>query len=441
MRARRSRASFGALLTPASLAIIVTVFPESERGAAIGSLDGLGRHRLPRRPAARRPARRPGLVALGVLPQPPARADHARARAPVRARRARAATSRGGGSTSTGALLCALRARGHLVRPDRAAAARLVGPGRRRAARRRASLLFARVPALRAAHAGADAAARACSAGATSRVANVETFLMYGGMALQGFFLILFLQQVAGFSATEAGAANLVPTRMMFLLSRRFGRLADRYGPRWFMTVGPCLVAAGFLLMLRLDADATLVRRPAARAARLLARAGGHGRAAHRDRARRRRRARRRDRLGGQQRDRAHRRPARDRGGRRGARDVLRGPARRRARRAARSRPRRRPRSPRARDRALAPGRPVGAAGGGARGRSTEAVQDAGVATFHLAAMIGAGMLVAAGPARRRPAAQPAPPDGGRAAAPAASSSARPRRSRWPARTPASAAA
>ena len=88
-------------------------------------------------------------------------------------------------------------------------------------------------------------------------VANVETFLMYGGLALQGFFLVLFLQQVAGFSATEAGAANLVPTAMMFLLSRRFGRLADRYGPRWFMTVGPCFVAAGFLLMLRLDADAS----------------------------------------------------------------------------------------------------------------------------------------------------------------------------------------
>jgi EmrB/QacA subfamily drug resistance transporter len=84
-------------------------------------------------------------------------------------------------------------------------------------------------------------------------VANVETFLMYGGMAVQGFFLTLFLQQVAGFSAFEAGSSGLVPTGVMFLLSRRFGALADRYGPRWFMTVGPLLVAAGFLAMLRLD--------------------------------------------------------------------------------------------------------------------------------------------------------------------------------------------
>ena len=88
-------------------------------------------------------------------------------------------------------------------------------------------------------------------------MANLETLLMYGGMAVQGFFLVLFLQQVAGFSATEAGAANLVPVVTMFLLSRRFGALADRYGPRWFMTVGPLLVSAGFLLMLRLDADAS----------------------------------------------------------------------------------------------------------------------------------------------------------------------------------------
>ena len=84
-------------------------------------------------------------------------------------------------------------------------------------------------------------------------VANIETFAMYGGMALQGFFLVLFLQQVAGYSALEAGTANLFPTLTMFALSRRFGALADRYGPRWFMAVGPFLVAGGFLLMLRLD--------------------------------------------------------------------------------------------------------------------------------------------------------------------------------------------
>src|SRR3954463_6042901 len=38
---------------------------------------------------------------------------------------------------------------------------------------------------------------------------NVETFAMYGGLGMLFFFLILFLQQVAGFDALEAGASSL----------------------------------------------------------------------------------------------------------------------------------------------------------------------------------------------------------------------------------------
>jgi hypothetical protein len=41
----------------------------------------------------------------------------------------------------------------------------------------------------------------------------------------------------------------------MFVLSKRAGRLADRFGPRWFMGGGPLISAAGLALMLRLDAD------------------------------------------------------------------------------------------------------------------------------------------------------------------------------------------
>ncbi|MBA2349335.1 MAG: MFS transporter [Solirubrobacterales bacterium] len=82
---------------------------------------------------------------------------------------------------------------------------------------------------------------------------NVETLVMYAGIALFGFFVGLFLQQVAGYSALKAGTIGLVPTGMMFVLSRRFGALADRFGPRLFMGVGPLFVALGFLAMLRLD--------------------------------------------------------------------------------------------------------------------------------------------------------------------------------------------
>jgi hypothetical protein len=60
---------------------------------------------------------------------------------------------------------------------------------------------------------------------------------------------------VAGWSATAAGTASIPVTLMMFALSMRFGALADRYGPRFFMGVGPLVTAAGMALFLRLDAD------------------------------------------------------------------------------------------------------------------------------------------------------------------------------------------
>jgi MFS family permease len=60
------------------------------------------------------------------------------------------------------------------------------------------------------------------------------------------------LQQVAGYTAIEAGLAMMPVTVMMFFLSPRFGALSGTYGPRLFMTMGPLLGAVGFLLMLRM---------------------------------------------------------------------------------------------------------------------------------------------------------------------------------------------
>ena len=84
---------------------------------------------------------------------------------------------------------------------------------------------------------------------------NIETFAMYGGLGLLFFFLVLFLQQVAGWSATAAGSASIPVTLVMFAFSMRFGALSDRYGPRFFMGVGPLIAAAGLATFLRLDAD------------------------------------------------------------------------------------------------------------------------------------------------------------------------------------------
>jgi hypothetical protein len=81
---------------------------------------------------------------------------------------------------------------------------------------------------------------------------NLETFVMYGGMGALFFFLTLFLQQIGGYSPLQSGLATLPVTVVMFFFSRRFGALADRYGPRLFMGAGPLVAAAGLVLMQRI---------------------------------------------------------------------------------------------------------------------------------------------------------------------------------------------
>ena len=83
-------------------------------------------------------------------------------------------------------------------------------------------------------------------------VTNVETLSVYGGLSAWGFFLILFLQQNAGYSAFRAGLATVPLTIGMFFLSRYFGRLSMRFGPRFFMAAGPLLGAVSILALVRL---------------------------------------------------------------------------------------------------------------------------------------------------------------------------------------------
>jgi EmrB/QacA subfamily drug resistance transporter len=91
-------------------------------------------------------------------------------------------------------------------------------------------------------------------------VGNLETLTMYAGLSILFFFLLIFLQQVAGYSALRSGLTTLPVTVIMFALSRRFGALADRYGPRFFMGVGPLVAAAGILLFLRTGIHTSLLR-------------------------------------------------------------------------------------------------------------------------------------------------------------------------------------
>ena len=88
---------------------------------------------------------------------------------------------------------------------------------------------------------------------------NLATLFIYAGLGAALFFLVLFLQQVAGYSALEAGLALLPTTLVMFALSRRFGVLADRIGPRLLMGIGPLVAGGGLLLLLGLGAEADYV--------------------------------------------------------------------------------------------------------------------------------------------------------------------------------------
>ena len=88
---------------------------------------------------------------------------------------------------------------------------------------------------------------------------NAVTFLLYGAFGGFFFLLVIGLQVVAGYSALLAGSALLPTTILTLLLSARSGQLAERIGPRLQMTAGPLICAAGLLLALRLGRSASYV--------------------------------------------------------------------------------------------------------------------------------------------------------------------------------------
>ncbi|MGV9195314.1 MFS transporter [Microbacterium sp. MC2] len=84
---------------------------------------------------------------------------------------------------------------------------------------------------------------------------NIATLFIYAALALNGFVVVVYLQQGAGLPATLAGLASLPATLIMIVLSSSVGTLAGRWGPRLFMTVGPLLMGVGSLLLLAVDED------------------------------------------------------------------------------------------------------------------------------------------------------------------------------------------
>ena len=85
-------------------------------------------------------------------------------------------------------------------------------------------------------------------------VGNVATTFIYAGLSVALFLIVIFVQQIGGYSAFKSGLTLLPVTLVLFVLSPKFGALAGKHGPRLFMAAGPIIGGLGLLSLLRVDA-------------------------------------------------------------------------------------------------------------------------------------------------------------------------------------------
>jgi len=79
--------------------------------------------------------------------------------------------------------------------------------------------------------------------------ANAVTFVVYGALSGALFLVPVELQLVVHYTALESGLALLPITVIMLVFSARSGRLATRIGPRLQMSLGPIVVGVGLVLL------------------------------------------------------------------------------------------------------------------------------------------------------------------------------------------------
>jgi EmrB/QacA subfamily drug resistance transporter len=87
----------------------------------------------------------------------------------------------------------------------------------------------------------------------TNVVALIVTFAMLG----QFFFMALYMQNILGYSALEAGVRFLPATLMIVAVAPLAGRLTDRVGSRWPIAAGLTLVAASLYWLTTIDVGTT----------------------------------------------------------------------------------------------------------------------------------------------------------------------------------------
>lgn len=87
--------------------------------------------------------------------------------------------------------------------------------------------------------------------------ANLVILLVALSMFGVFFFVSLYMQNVLGYSAVQAGAAFLPMTVLIILIAPIAGKATDQVGSRALMTVGMALVAAQLLWFSRADVDSS----------------------------------------------------------------------------------------------------------------------------------------------------------------------------------------
>jgi Na+/melibiose symporter-like transporter len=88
-------------------------------------------------------------------------------------------------------------------------------------------------------------------------VTNISTLVIYGALYVSFYYLALFQQGTLGYTAAAAGAGAIPGSLLLIFFSSRFGSLAARYGPRWFMAIGPVVMALGILWWARVPSGST----------------------------------------------------------------------------------------------------------------------------------------------------------------------------------------
>src|SRR5438067_2857728 len=86
--------------------------------------------------------------------------------------------------------------------------------------------------------------------------AGANAVMLFVGLAMFGvfFYVSLYVQQVLGYSPTQAGASFLPWTVLIILLAPQAGSLSDRFGPRPFVASGMVVLTGALLLFARMGA-------------------------------------------------------------------------------------------------------------------------------------------------------------------------------------------